>query len=63
MKKKEHARGAIVREWRALPADQRKTDAQAAAFATRAMQRYPFRAKGDRYQYIMGWLGPYVGKP
>jgi hypothetical protein len=63
MRKKEHARGAIVREWRALPADQRKTDAQAVAFAAHALQRYPFRAKGDAYRYIMSWLGPYIGRP
>jgi hypothetical protein len=41
------AQRAVIREWLALPAD----------------DRFKFRYKGDRYQLIQVWLFKYVGLP
>jgi len=57
------AQRGVIREWLALPADQRKTKAQAVAFAMRAADRFKFRYKGDRYQLIQIWLFKYLGLP
>jgi hypothetical protein len=67
------AQRAVIREWLALPADERKTKEQAVAFAMTAAQavafamtaadRFKFRYKGDRYQLIQVWLFKYVGRP
>jgi len=54
---------AIIREWLALPADERKTKEQAVAYAMTAAHRFKFRYKGDRYQLIQLWLFKYVGPP
>jgi hypothetical protein len=57
------AQRAVIREWLALPADQRKTKEQAVAYAMRAADRFKFRYKGDRYQLIQIWLFKYLGLP
>jgi hypothetical protein len=60
--KKEDARKAIVGEWRTLPAAKRATEHQAFGFAIQAIQRYKWRASGDPYQEVMGWLSSHIGK-
>jgi hypothetical protein len=55
---KVEAQKAILAEWRALPSSERKTADQAATFAMMIKDKYPFRASGDRYQVIKGWLQP-----
>jgi hypothetical protein len=57
------AERAIIREWLALPADERKTKEQAVAYAMTAAHRFQFRYKGDRHQLIQIWLFKYVGLP
>ena len=57
------AQRAVIREWLALPADDRKTKEQAVAYAMRAADRFKFRYKGDRYQLIQIRLFKYVGLP
>jgi hypothetical protein len=57
------AQKAIIREWLALPADERKTKEQAVAYAMRAAHRLKFRYKGDRHQLIQIWLFKYVNLP
>jgi hypothetical protein len=52
----DEAKAEILRAWRALPADERRTDHQAAAFAMKLAGEYRFRCSGDRYQVIKGWL-------
>lgn len=53
---KEEARLACIRDWMALPPDERRTEHQAAVFAMRIKDRYAFRASGDKYQVVKGWL-------
>lgn len=53
---KEEARLACIRDWMALPPDERRTEHQAAVFAMRIKDRYVFRSSDDRYQVIKGWL-------
>ena len=60
---KPDAQRAIIREWLALPADERKTKEQAVAYAMAAAARFRFRYKGDRYQLIQLWLFKYIGQP
>jgi hypothetical protein len=57
------AQRAVIREWVALPPDERKTKEQAVAYAMIAARRLKFRYKGDRYQLIQLWLFKYVGLP
>ena len=59
---KDDARQAIIDKWRALPASKRKTSDQAAAFAMLMKEKYEWRSRSDRYQDVMGWLRPYIGK-
>jgi hypothetical protein len=47
---KEQAKAEILRVWRALPAEERSTEAQAAQFAMAQFPNYLFRCSGDRYQ-------------
>lgn len=54
---------AVIREWLALPADERRTKDQAVAYAMRAANRFKFRYKGDRHQLVQIWLFKYVGLP
>ncbi|MDB5409259.1 MAG: hypothetical protein JWL84_4171 [Rhodospirillales bacterium] len=53
---KSEAREAIQTEWLARPETKRSTEHQAAIFAMKAMQRFDFRAAGDRYQVVKSWL-------
>jgi hypothetical protein len=39
-----------------LPVAERQTDDQAAAYAMKIKDRYPFKCSGDRYQVVKGWL-------
>jgi hypothetical protein len=57
------AQRAIIREWLALPADERKTKDQAISYAMTAADRFKFRYKSDRYQLIQVWLFKYVDLP
>jgi hypothetical protein len=60
---KEQAREAIIREWLALPRQERRSDLQAGWFAMKIKDRYPFKADGDRYQVIKGFLVNYLDRP
>ena len=60
---KEEARRAVIAEWRGLPKEQRQTETDALLFAMKAKERYRWRASGDPYQHIMGWIRPYIGQP
>jgi hypothetical protein len=53
---KNEARAALRSEWLARPETKRSTEHQAAVFAMKAMQRFDFRAAGDRYQVVKAWL-------
>ena len=57
------AQRAIIREWLALPADERKTKEQAVVYAMTVAHRFKFRYKGDRHQLIQIWLFKYAGPP
>jgi hypothetical protein len=61
MRPERDARRAIIREWMALPKEKRHTEEHAAIFAKKAAERV--ECGGDRYQRIMGWLLPRLGKP
>jgi hypothetical protein len=61
MKPEHEMRRKIIREWMALPADKRQTEAQAGPFAKKAMERIP--SNGDPYRQVMSWLSPRIGKP
>jgi hypothetical protein len=54
------AREAMLSDWMARVPEERLTEYQAALFTTKAMQRYPFAADGDRHRLIMGWLKPHT---
>ena len=60
---KADAQRAIIREWLALPPEERRTKEQAVTYAMTAAHRFKFRYKGDRYQLIQIWLFKYVGLP
>ena len=50
-------RRAIIREWMALPNDQRLNEEQASNFAAAVMQRYePPRTRRSPHEVIKGWL-------
>jgi len=53
---------AIILEWMSLPREQRRTEAQAAAFGRRASEKHDFRCAGDRQRTIMVWLTPRIGR-
>ena len=56
-------RRKLIREWMALPKDQRQTEEQVAAFAKTAAQQNEFhRSRRDPYQKLVGWLLPRAGK-
>jgi hypothetical protein len=62
--KPEHApRRAIIRDWMALPREQRHSVEQATAFAARAARMHDFRCAGDRSARILAWLRPRIGWP
>lgn len=63
MKPEHDARRAIIREWMLLSRDKRQTQEQASAFVRKAIEKHQFRCNGDRFQRIMAWLLPRIGKP
>jgi hypothetical protein len=62
--KKQETRRAVIREWMALPRDQRQTEEQAAGFSAKMVQRYELpRSRRDPFRVMMSWLLPRTGKP
>jgi hypothetical protein len=61
-KLKADAQKAIEAEWMRLPSEERKTEHQAFMFAMRIKDEYRFKSSPERYQVIMGWLRPLVGR-
>ncbi|HUO00526.1 MAG TPA: hypothetical protein VMU69_30385 [Bradyrhizobium sp.] len=64
-------RRKIIREWMALPKNNRQTEEQAVVFAKKATQQSQFhRSRRDpnhqfrrnSYQKVLGWLAPRVGR-
>lgn len=53
---KEEAKAEAVRRFLALPRGERSTETQAAEFAMILSRELRFRASGDPYQQIKGWL-------
>jgi hypothetical protein len=61
---KQGIRGAVIREWMALPRDKRQTKAQTANLAAKALQRHELpRRRHDPYRVMMRWLLPRTGRP
>jgi hypothetical protein len=61
---KQEIRRAVIREWMALPSNQRQTKEQTDSFALKAMHRHELpRSRNDAYQVMMGWLLSRTGKP
>ena len=57
-------RRKIIRQWMALPKNQRQTAEQVAAFAKKAAQQNVLhRSYRDPYDRILGWLLPRAGRP
>jgi hypothetical protein len=55
--KKQEIRRVVIREWMALPSDQRLNAEQAAAFAAVAIQRHPLPpTRRPPLEVMMGWL-------
>ena len=55
--KRVDAKREILREWRALPKEERQTEADATRFAFTVMNKYNFGGDAaDRYQIIWAWL-------
>jgi hypothetical protein len=52
----DEARRTILEQWRSLPAEQRQTEFQAALFARKIKDDYPFDHAGNRLALIVGWL-------
>jgi hypothetical protein len=51
------AKREILREWRALPKEERQTEADATRFAFTAVNKYNFGGDtAHRYQTIWAWL-------
>ena len=56
------ARHDIIREWRSLPKELRRTDEQVEAFAMQIKDKYRFSSdRADQYQTVRGWLLSYQG--
>lgn len=53
---KEQAREETIRRWRALPLPERRTFAQAEAFAAALSVQLQFRTMGDTRRVILGWI-------
>ena len=54
------ARHDIIREWRSLPKELRRTDEQAEAFAMQIKDKHKFSSdRADQYQTVRGWLLSY----
>ena len=55
--KQEAAKREILREWRALPKEQRQSEADATRFTFTVVNKYNFGGDAaDRYQTIWAWL-------
>jgi len=63
MKPEHTPRRAIIRDWMALPPEQRRSPEQAAAFAAQTAAARDFRCAGDRPARILAWLRPRTGRP
>jgi hypothetical protein len=62
--RKQEIRRSVIREWMALPRDQRQTEEQAAGFSAKVVQRHHLpRSRRDPYQIMMSWVLPRTGKP
>jgi hypothetical protein len=56
-------RRAVIREWMSLTHDKRQSGAQAAAFATVALQRHNLpRSRRTPHEIVMRWLRPRTGR-
>lgn len=53
---KDEAHSLVLRRWRALPVADRKTYAQAIAFAAGLAQELDFETLGHPQKIIQGWL-------
>ena len=63
MRPEHDIRRKVIREWMSLPRVKRRTQEQAAAFATKALETNAIgRSGGDPYGRIMAWLLPRTGK-
>jgi hypothetical protein len=64
---KNDAEQAIIREWRKLPENERRTDAHAAWFAMKIKNKYQFRYRSsDRYPVVYQMIIRYqnlIGAP
>jgi hypothetical protein len=64
--KKEQALQEILSEWFKLPESERDTEKKAVSFAFRMLKERPdltsFRASGDKYQIIKGFLCRYLAR-
>jgi hypothetical protein len=60
--KRDDAKEAILREWLALPADDRATVTHARLFAISKAGEYRFHSAEDRADVIEAWLLDHVGK-
>jgi len=54
-------RRKVIREWMSLPRDKRRTQEQAAAFATRVVQANAI-GREDPYDTVMAWLSSRIGR-
>ena len=55
--KRVDAKREILREWRALPKEQRQSEADATRFTFTVVNKYNFGGDAaDRYQTIWAWL-------
>jgi hypothetical protein len=53
------ARRAIIREWRKLPAEERRTEEQARLFVVTVKDKYPFEFSADVDRDIMEMIVEY----
>jgi len=61
---KSKIRRAVIREWMALAPAERRSAAQAGAFARRAIERHRLpRSRRTSHAVIMAWLKPRTGRP
>ena len=56
------ARRKVIREWMALPKNNRRTKDDALSFATKAAERHSLKGPGDSPTRIVGWLLPRIGR-
>jgi hypothetical protein len=62
--KKQVIRRAVIREWMALPRNNRQTTEQAADFAEKALRGHALpRSRRDPHLVMLRWLLPRTGRP